>query len=184
MLDAVPIRRVIGENVRRVRENRGMSQPEFGKLVGEFATGKREGWSRQTVSALERGDRAFTVDDLLLLAYVLEVPVSALLLIPPEVRSVTVGIRSFGPAELGAAGWRRSETTETLDALYRHLSDLFSSLRTLGNEAWTAMERAGELQRATGLLRNAHALEDVGEDGPEDLSVRRAQLWMTEEPKE
>lgn len=167
----VTARQVIGTNVRRVRLHRGMSQPEFGRLVGEFVTGQREGWSRQTVSALERGDRAFTVDDLLLLAYVLQVPPSALLLMPPDVSAVRVGARTFGAGELGAAGWQRNETTDSLESLAEAIGRLHTRLGDLWQQAADAQDDAATMLTAATRLRLAQAVEVAGADLPEDVEA-------------
>jgi transcriptional regulator with XRE-family HTH domain len=177
MLDAVPIREVIGANVRRVRENRGLSQPQFGRTVGEFVNGRP--WSRQTVSAMERGDRAFTVDDLLLLAYVLEVPPTALLLIPTDLPSVQVGAHVFGPDELGAAGWQSNPTTDALEQLASTVGALQLKIKQLADEADEAAELAAGMSVAATLLRHAQALEAAGADNDTDAEMTQRAVSRT-----
>lgn len=64
------IEEVIGRNVLRIRERRSLSQADLGAAVGQHL-GKP--WSRQAVSAAEKGRRSFTAADLMALARVLNV---------------------------------------------------------------------------------------------------------------
>ncbi|MFW0773556.1 helix-turn-helix domain-containing protein [Paenarthrobacter nitroguajacolicus] len=65
---AKTIEQVIGENVKRLREKKGMSQAEMGETVGMLLGSK---WIPQTVSAAERGKRQFIAAEMLVLADVL-----------------------------------------------------------------------------------------------------------------
>lgn len=82
------IEEVIGMNLRRVRERRGENQAEFGEWIGQ---GLGTAWKPQTVSAAEKGRRAYGAGDLVALAHVLDVPVSDLLEPPGDVETVTAG---------------------------------------------------------------------------------------------
>ena len=46
------LQRAVGRNVRRVRNERGLSQEQFGEVVG---------WHRTLVGAVERGERNLTL---------------------------------------------------------------------------------------------------------------------------
>lgn len=71
------IEEVIGANVSRIRDHRKMSQSQLGEaLAGHLG----KPWSRQAVSAAEKGRRAFTAADLLGLAQALDVSVPTLFL--------------------------------------------------------------------------------------------------------
>lgn len=52
-------RRIIGRRVRAVRKSRGLSQEEFGHLLG---------YDRTYIGSLERGERNLTLDSVLVLA--------------------------------------------------------------------------------------------------------------------
>ncbi|WP_161500842.1 helix-turn-helix transcriptional regulator [Embleya scabrispora] len=71
------IEHLIGRNVRRIREARGLSQADLGRAV-EDQLG--HAWSRQAVSAAEKGRRSFAASDLLALSRVLESTIPDLLL--------------------------------------------------------------------------------------------------------
>lgn len=67
----------IGWNVARLREAAGLSQAQLGEALGAYL-GKP--WSRQAVSAAEKGRRAFTAAELVSLALVLKASLDHLLL--------------------------------------------------------------------------------------------------------
>lgn len=67
---------VVGINVARLREQRRLPQAELGELLGQYL-GKP--WTRQAVSAAEKGRRAFAVAELVALAAALKSDVSELL---------------------------------------------------------------------------------------------------------
>ncbi|MFJ7780079.1 helix-turn-helix transcriptional regulator [Streptomyces yangpuensis] len=69
------IEKVIGGNMRRIREQRGLSQTDLGTAVGQHIG---RSWSRQAVSAAEQGRRSFTASDLLALSLTLDVSVPEL----------------------------------------------------------------------------------------------------------
>ncbi|MEU3413739.1 helix-turn-helix transcriptional regulator [Streptomyces sp. NPDC006658] len=72
------IEEVIGANVQWIREDQGMTQAQLGEAVAAHL-GKP--WSRQAVSAAEKGRRAFSAADLLALALVLDVTIPSFFLL-------------------------------------------------------------------------------------------------------
>lgn len=68
---------VIGTKLARLRDARGMSQAQVGEALPEYL-GKP--WSRQAVSAAEKGRRAFTAAELVSLALSLRVSLVELLI--------------------------------------------------------------------------------------------------------
>lgn len=84
------IEKVIGGNMRRIREQRGLSQTDLGAAVGQHIG---RSWSRQAVSAAEQGRRSFTAADLMGLSLTLDVSV-------PELFFLT-DWRSEGRVQLG-----------------------------------------------------------------------------------
>src|SRR6266542_4104582 len=82
------LRQVIGGRVRDFRTARGWHQDDLGAALEEL-TGKT--WSRQAVSRLEGGRRAFDAGELLILAKVLGRGISVFqLLTAPNVESVSL----------------------------------------------------------------------------------------------
>lgn len=71
------IEEVVGANLARLRGEVGMSQAELGQAVGAYLD---KTWSRQAVSASEKGRRAFTSAELVALALILEVSIDFLLM--------------------------------------------------------------------------------------------------------
>jgi transcriptional regulator with XRE-family HTH domain len=65
---------VVGANLKRLREERGMSQSEFAKLVRE-RSGLIGTFTRDAVASIETGRRATSIDEMLVFAWMLEVPV-------------------------------------------------------------------------------------------------------------
>lgn len=61
---------IIGRQIAELREQRGLSQTEFGARVGELLG---QPWVRQSVWSAEQGRRAFKGEDLAAIAYVLGV---------------------------------------------------------------------------------------------------------------
>jgi transcriptional regulator with XRE-family HTH domain len=74
----VKIEKVIGANMQLIREDQDMTQAELGEAVAQYL-GKP--WSRQAVSAAEKGRRAFSAADLLALALVLDVTIPSFFLL-------------------------------------------------------------------------------------------------------
>lgn len=70
------IEELIGQRIRGHRERLGLTQEQLGQRLGDTLG---RAWSRQAISAAEKGDRAFTAAELLAIAHTLGVSVGALL---------------------------------------------------------------------------------------------------------
>jgi transcriptional regulator with XRE-family HTH domain len=81
------IEEIIGQRIRERREEIGLSQSQLGRLLGEHLG---RPWSRQTMSAVEAGDRNFVAAELVTLAHTLEVSVGHLLTPPPDAETVEI----------------------------------------------------------------------------------------------
>lgn len=92
------IEEVIGGNMRRVREERGLSQTDLGQAIEQH---QGRAWSRQAVSAAEKGQRAFSAADLMALTRVLDVSIPSLFLLTDwrDERSVEIADGISVPAE-------------------------------------------------------------------------------------
>jgi transcriptional regulator with XRE-family HTH domain len=75
----VRIEQLIGENVRQAREDAGISQRELGERVALFLG--RE-WFGQAVHAAERGDRRWTAEDIVAVAWAFQRPISWFFRVP------------------------------------------------------------------------------------------------------
>jgi len=64
------VMKVIGEQIKKARERRGLSQEELGQLLGDK--------NQPTISSYELGKRRFRVVDLLRLSEALETPIISL----------------------------------------------------------------------------------------------------------
>lgn len=131
----VKIEEVIGQRITEVRDAAGTSQAAFGAQL-EAVLGRP--WSRQSVSAAEKGRRAFTAAELVAIAYTLEVPIAELLTPPLEVnelelpsgRTVPYRVEAHPalPAQVLEALRRLEETNARRDAIEREERDLISRL--------------------------------------------------------
>lgn len=112
------IEEVIGQRMSEVREAAGVTQAAFGEML-EATLGRP--WSRQSVSAAEKGRRAFTAVELVALADALEVPIIELLSPPMSVEHVElptgakVAARELYPSPGGAGA-----VLESLRRLEKH----------------------------------------------------------------
>jgi transcriptional regulator with XRE-family HTH domain len=125
----VRIGQVIGERVRAQREERGWTQAKLGEHVGSYLG---QDWSRQAISAAEKGKRSFTAAELLTFADVLGVSISYLMTPPPEVDVIEIapGIDAEAATIVEAAtSFRGTDSaeekfTETGRRFFQHLADL------------------------------------------------------------
>lgn len=81
------IEEVVGANVRRIREINDITQEEVGRKIGTVLGTE---WTRQAVSAAEKGGRSFTARELIALAHVLGTSAGRLLQPPLGVDEVEV----------------------------------------------------------------------------------------------
>lgn len=98
---ARPLRFVIGEGVRRVREAHGVRQEEVSRAARAYGLA----WARSRIAALERGDKAVSADELTLLPLIMSAactrPVALSELVAPDVW-VRVGDRAMPGSDIAA----------------------------------------------------------------------------------
>ncbi|MBO1269596.1 hypothetical protein [Arthrobacter cavernae] len=115
--------KVIGHNARVRRTELAMDVATFGARMEE-ALGRP--WKRQTVSAMENGDRAMTANDLVAIAHVLE-QTPAMLLVPPlEAEDIQVGNLRLEPAAL-MTGSMAQESAALLIELMDDVRDVWGA---------------------------------------------------------
>jgi transcriptional regulator with XRE-family HTH domain len=126
---AVRIEEIVGERVRAKREELRWSQAELGERLGKHLGAP---WSRQSVSAAEKGKRAFPVAEMIAFARVLDVTISYLLMPPANIDTVEMApgvvaesaviMRSTLPFK-GTDGSEEKQL-ETAGRFLRHLLEL------------------------------------------------------------
>jgi 8-oxo-dGTP diphosphatase len=95
--ERVRVEEVVGGQVRERREALGLTQEQLGRQL-EPLLGRP--WSRQAVSAAEKGDRAFGAAELVALAAVLHATVGDLLRPPVQEAAVDLGGPDMVPREM------------------------------------------------------------------------------------
>lgn len=169
MNESKTIREVVGGNVAARRSRLGESQAAFGKRIGAISG---DDWSIKAVSEMERGKRALSADDVLLLARAVGEPPSALFLIPAGVDLTD------------AAG----EPVPRIDA-QRHPDDAHAYLhefataatqwrervQTLREEVTQLQEEAGRVYAALGVVTST--LKSLGNDA-QDIHAQAALAGM------
>jgi transcriptional regulator with XRE-family HTH domain len=106
---AVSVNQLVGYNMKWFREKAGLTQAELGQRLG--------GWSKGVVSAAERSwdsdrIRQFDADEIVAIAEVLDVPVIALLLPPPDSGTVVDYTFEADPAQMNASDLLRRVITD------------------------------------------------------------------------
>lgn len=138
------IEEAIGKNVLGIREDRDMSQAELGEALAAYL-GKP--WSRQAVSAAEKGRRAFTAAELLALAHVLDTTLYRLMTPPVEAlhvempaEGVTVSTRTLTRMALPTGA---TETAfEQVDVSLQHVADVLERISGLAADGKAALSLA------------------------------------------
>lgn len=75
-MEPITVEEMVGYNVRRLRESQRLTQTELGELLGK-SLGKP--WSRQAMSAAEKGDRDWRAVELVAVAKALDTSVGYLM---------------------------------------------------------------------------------------------------------
>ncbi|MGC9381590.1 helix-turn-helix domain-containing protein [Streptomyces sp. MH13] len=140
------IEEVIGANLQWIREDQEMTQTQLGEAVAEHLG---RPWSRQAVSAAEKGRRAFSAADLLALALVLDVSIPSFFLLRDwfredvELPTTTVEAADYASrvfhgmdVKAGAALFTRTSAQTLRDAHSRVTADaslLVEAITSVGN---------------------------------------------------
>jgi hypothetical protein len=120
---------VIGQNVKRLREHR-MTAEVFGARIGEIF-GKP--WPRQTVYMLEQGQRRLAAEEVVAIAFLLDVSIADLFVPAADVDEVQVGRWRLPRERLLTQGQKDSEqlyeVARHAQALHRSIPEFFHLLR-------------------------------------------------------
>lgn len=169
-MSTVKIERIVGQNVAALRAAKDWSQPRLGAEIGRLLGSKS--WSRQAVSNAERGDRAFSVADLVAIAAVLETSPGALLtLAPASTSTIELGDASFRPEELQNPMWTREATSQAIDDVVRVVSQIAQGLDRLQDAAEPLWRQSLEVVAAGSMLAGRVRLEEANAEQPGDYGV-------------
>jgi transcriptional regulator with XRE-family HTH domain len=121
---------VIGQNVKALRENRGETAEEFGIRIGAIF-GKP--WPRQTVYGMEQGQRRLAAEEVVAIAFLLDVSIADLFVPSADVDEVQVGSWRVPRERLLTQGQQDSErlygVARHAQALHRSIPEIFQLLR-------------------------------------------------------
>lgn len=170
------VEEVVGVRVRDARESRDMTQEELGEKLGELLG---RPWSRQAVSAAEKGGRAFTGAELVALAVALGTTVPRLFTPPSKVSSVEMpnGIQIDRAQLVGVAGPEFSDerALRTVSSVLPALTELAERMHATSLSAahnvrdiWRIFE---ELELAESERREAAAWANLREN--QAAAIRR-----------
>lgn len=153
------IEKVVGGNVRRIREQRlRITQEELGRRIGALRDG--EPWSRATISAAEGGGRAFAVADIVTFAQALAVLPGALLLVPEDVSKVIVA-----GVEVNREDVQRPGDMADPDAASERVYELTKGLAQIEADADAIRERVGvAFEAVASVVRGADSLHEFAGD--------------------
>lgn len=126
------IEKIIGYWLVQGRTELGLTQADVGERLGEYL-GKP--WARQSISAAEKGDRAFTAAELVAFAMVFGSTVETLIEPPPGVDSVDLG----GEQPLDARHLRITTSTNT------DLAGLLHSMQQVRDQVPNVQNQVREL---------------------------------------
>lgn len=132
------IERIIGQWIARGREATGQTQAQIGAALADYL-GKP--WSRQSVSAAEKGDRAFTAAELIAFSLLLGCTVETLLEPPPGVERIKIGEGEIDSRHLRTTAATNSDLADLVDAVHE-LRQRWPQLRGTLDELDPVFERA------------------------------------------
>lgn len=118
----VEIPELVGSKVRHRRQQLDISQQELGVKVGDYLG---EQWSRQAVSAAEKGGRAFAITEVAAFAAALDTNIREL--VTPDPRTQRVELPGLTVDHDTYAGWV-SERTDREVALENEIASLHQVL--------------------------------------------------------
>jgi transcriptional regulator with XRE-family HTH domain len=144
----VRVEEVIGKRVKAAREAEGLSQHDLGRRLAPLLG---RPWSRQSVSAAEQGQRAFTAVELVALAQALHVSVAMLVSPPGTVAKIELP---------GGASLDRREFLEQMDYLVGRLADeRYGGLKAVSERLSDVAAMLADLYDAAESARLAQAVE-------------------------
>lgn len=161
------VEELVGQRIREVRELQELTQEEFGKQL-EPLLGKR--WPRQTVSAAEKGARAFTAAEILVIAHTLNTTIDRLFQPPIDLKEVEVPSgKALSRREISRPALPRFTEDRPLNLAHEALQDLVASLQGIKGFQEQAAKNALVMHEALSMakesreLRVEHPTPEAGE---------------------
>jgi transcriptional regulator with XRE-family HTH domain len=152
----VRVEELVGQRIRAQRERLGLTQDQLGRRLGDKLG---RSWSRQAVSAAEKGDRAFTAAELLAIAFTLQVSVGHLLVPPAGVNEVEMpNGATLSRDDLVTAVLPDLTTERAFDLMQASLGRLSESVVTI--QAWAGVA-AKEVQVLNDGMLLAEKIQDL-----------------------
>jgi transcriptional regulator with XRE-family HTH domain len=142
----VRVEELIGQRIRSRRDGLEMTQEQLGKRLGDILGLE---WSRQAVSAAEKGRRGFTAAELVGIAFALETSVGNLLTPSPDLDALELprGVKLPRDVVLAAvlprlsAEKTLSDMLDTLTRLHKDLGMMFESAQLATGEIDTLRDQ-------------------------------------------
>ncbi|WP_062385914.1 helix-turn-helix domain-containing protein [Demequina iriomotensis] len=173
------IRRIVGDNIRRYRAHHSMSQSDFGGEIGIVLGDARLRWGISQVSDAERGDRAFTVDDIVAIAQVFRVHPGSLLTAHGTVQdrdeTIPYSTVHFGGSDRIRTKRKPGEPPVSVPA--QEISvDAYHPATDTGDPNATANQIVELLELANQIEMNAQAVENALDKAFDDLATAKSQF--------
>jgi transcriptional regulator with XRE-family HTH domain len=152
------IEEVIGERIKEIRELNQETQEQLGQRLG--AVLGRE-WSRQAVSAAEKGGRAFTAAELVAIAYTLETTVPRLLTPPVGVRSIEMpGGAQVDRADVLESALPRASAEKVFEQIRESVRTLARTQEQAKQDAVASLESLALIDQQLALAADVIALRN------------------------
>lgn len=144
-----------------------MTQAEFGERVGRYLG---RAWSRQTVSAAEKGGRAFTALELMVISIVLGIPVNVLFLPHPAASEIDLETPGGVPLPMELVISHAVAEPQEREEIVRKYTETHEQLVQMKREL-------DEAQRFIASMKNSPLSDELIDDLTEQVALRiRRQL--------
>jgi transcriptional regulator with XRE-family HTH domain len=161
MNDRKTVEQIVGDRIRRGREQLGLTQKQLGVRLGDYL---EKPWKTQAVYEAEKGQRAFRAVELVAFADIFEVGVGWLVDSFPESIELPSG-KTIG-------GEKAMSLTLVRDRYAEHVENLIASVSMRTSSISQMLSAVGEdLAEVVETLQQHAQIEDVVEAGVEPGSI-------------
>lgn len=169
------VEELVGRHIGAEREAQHMTQEELGRRLGPLLG---RAWSRQAVSAAEKGSRQFTAAELVAIAYALGTNVGRLLTPPVASDDISLPGASISPSDMRSAAMEYSRTENTAAAMAETIGRIVDQLATI-LETGSATAQTAEL-----LWHQLHSLPVLEPVTPEQMAAWQAETERRAETRD